>query len=69
MKVVELKQYQAQWAKRIAELEHALKTIKPEEKIVEKEKIVYYEDEERINDLNEKIVDLESEIGKKLFIA
>jgi len=40
-----------------------LKTIKPEDRIVEKEKIVYYEDEERINDLNDKIVDLETEIG------
>jgi hypothetical protein len=45
-------------------LEHALKTMKPEERIVEKEKIVYYEDEERINDLNEKISELEGEIRK-----
>jgi hypothetical protein len=38
--------------------------MKPEERIVEKEKIVYYEDEERINDLNDRINDLEAEICK-----
>jgi hypothetical protein len=45
-----------------------LRTLKPDEKIIEKEKVVYFEDEDRINDMKEHITDLEAEIGKAIKI-
>jgi len=43
----------------VVELETALKSIKPQDRIVEKEKVVYQEDEERIRDFEDRINDLE----------
>lgn len=61
--MVELRQYQEVWQARIDELENALRTMKPEEKIIEKEKIVYYEDEDRIMEMQDKLDEMTAENG------